>query len=135
MVKAVTVPSSMLKKILTIRMMPVFLKPMSRYLLLSTSAKFCSMVRSSGGSSNGEVVTISPLLFSKTNRVSRMGVTTITTMLMHRICLKIWVSSADEFHTAGIILATTTVSGFSSAFRYQLSCRKVLCGRTMSSFI
>ena len=90
-INAVIVPNKTLKKMLTIRIIPVFLKPTSRYLSFSTLAKFSKVILSKGGRSRGEVFTISPFVLNAAKRVSKIGRITRITMPMQMICFPICV--------------------------------------------
>ncbi len=85
------VPNITLKKMLTTRMIPVFLKPMSRYLSPRTFVKFSIVIRAAGGRSRGDVFTISAFVLKAANRVSTIGARTTSTIAIQTACFKIWI--------------------------------------------
>ena len=83
------VPNNTLKKMLKTSMMPVFLKPINRYLSPSTFWKLSVVTRLNGGSNRGEVLTISAFVLNAANSVKRIGASTMDTMQRQITCFTI----------------------------------------------
>jgi len=82
------VPNIILKKIEIINIIPVFLKPINKYLLFKTFLKLSKVILFHFGNHKGEVETISPFVFSAANKVRRIGANTITTITKHKTCFE-----------------------------------------------
>ena len=82
------VPNITLKNIDITKIIPVFLKPINKYLLFKTFLKLSNVILLHSGNNNGEVVTISAFVFNDANSVKRIGANTITTIPKHKTCFK-----------------------------------------------
>jgi len=118
-INAVTDPSIILKIILINAIKKVFLNPTNKYLSPNTLSKFSKVILSSAGSSRGDVLIISPLVFRAANSVRRMGSTTMMTIPIQISCFAHWVIIFLDL--PDVILFSSLSSDFQCFFRLGLA--------------